>query len=115
MELPAQVGYCFQWEYCGWVVVELPSKILKDDGACSYQLQIEELTRTHLFLAIDMSKTAFVDSSIIALLLSTEKQLREKGGKIAILSPQQQAADLFSVTSIDKIIKIVSDKSELIK
>jgi anti-anti-sigma factor len=113
MELPAQIGYSMQREYNGWVVVELPRKVLKGTDESFFRQQILELTKIHIHIALDMSKTEFVDSSIVALLLSTDKTLTEKKGKLAILAPNNQAIDLFAVTSIDKIIKIVSNDNEL--
>jgi anti-anti-sigma factor len=60
-----------------------------------------------------MKKVVFVDSSIITMLLSVEKMLSEKGGVLVVLYPNKQATDLFSVTSIDKIMKIFTDENEL--
>ncbi|MBL8028280.1 MAG: STAS domain-containing protein [Fibrobacteres bacterium] len=113
MELPAQIGYCMQKEVYGWVVVSLPQKVLRGSEESSFKQQILDLVNTHSKVAIDMSCTDFVDSSIVTLLLAAEKGSSTNKGMLAILAPNQQALDLFTVTSIDKIIRIVPDENGL--
>jgi len=100
-------------QYHDWLIVELPEKVLKGSTGGDFLQTIEKLSDTNTRIALDMHSTDFVDSSIVSMLLSLEKKLSAKGGGLIILSPRQQAMDLFSVTSVDRIIRIVSSKEEL--
>ena len=113
MDITPYNDFCKKREAYGWIIFELPEKVLKCSDETPFYKQILELVKTTRKLALDMQKVVFVDSSIITLVLSVEKMLTEKGGALVVLYPNKQAAELFSVTSIDKITKILANENDL--
>ena len=55
---------------------------------------------------VDMSDISFMDSSGIAVLLSTFRKVSELGGEMTIKGASKQAGRIISAAGIDRIIKI---------
>ena len=60
---------------------------------------------------LDLAKTDFMDSTAIAWLISTTKQIRAGGGALAIHSIVPRARQMLDLLKIGKIVPIVSDES----
>mgnify|MGYP001854359526 CR=1 FL=1 len=56
--------------------------------------------------AIDMSGLSFMDSSGIALILRTERRMREMGGRAAVLNPGKQPLRVIDASGIDRLIQV---------
>ena len=56
--------------------------------------------------AIDMSGLSFMDSSGIALILRTERRMREMGGRVAVLNPGKQPLRVIDASGIDRLIQV---------
>ena len=56
--------------------------------------------------AIDMSGLSFMDSSGIALILRTERRMREMGGRAAVLNPRKQPLRVIVASGIDRLIQV---------
>ena len=56
--------------------------------------------------AIDMSGLSFMDSSGIALILRTERRMREMGGRAAVLNPGKQPLRVIDASGIDRMISV---------
>jgi anti-anti-sigma factor len=60
---------------------------------------------------LDLSKTAFMDSTAISWLIMTSKQFRAAGGSIAVHSIFPRTRQMLDILKIGKIIHLVSDES----
>jgi anti-anti-sigma factor len=63
---------------------------------------------------VDMSEVPYMSSIGIRALLMSGKAVSGRGGKFAILSPQQNVLDVLKVSGIDQILTICSDIDEAI-
>lgn len=59
-------------------------------------------------ISIDLSKTRFIDSSGLGVLLSLNKTLRAKGGLLKLLNPSSAVAQLIELTRLHRVFEIVN-------
>jgi anti-sigma B factor antagonist len=52
-------------------------------------------------VVVDLSDVTFMDSSGLSLFLTLERELRERGGRLAIACPDGAARLIFDVTGLD--------------
>jgi anti-sigma B factor antagonist len=57
-------------------------------------------------VAIDMAEVSFVDSSGIAILVASAKQLRERGNVLVIQSPPRMVGKVLEMTGVTKLVKV---------
>ena len=55
---------------------------------------------------LEMSGLGFMDSSGIAVVLRTQKRMRETGGKFCVLDPSPISARVLSASGIDRLVPI---------
>ena len=64
-------------------------------------------------VAVDLSNVPFMDSSSLGLLVSNFKQLRERGGDLAIVGVAGSPQKVLSITGIDNVIPLFDQASDL--
>ncbi len=57
-------------------------------------------------LELDFSKVGFMDSSGIAVVVTTMRRLKEYGGRLSIVNMPAQAYKVISATGLEKLIEI---------
>jgi anti-anti-sigma factor len=62
-------------------------------------------------LIVNLARTDFLDSTAIAWLIATSKQIRAAGGKLAIHSVVPRARQMLDLLKISKIVPIVADEA----
>ena len=60
-------------------------------------------------LILDFSQVSFMDSSGIALILSTLRRAREIGGKLRVSHVPHQAMRVLNAAGIERLVEIVPD------
>lgn len=58
-------------------------------------------------LVIDLSKTTFIDSMMLGVLLGALKRLTGVGGQLVIVCPDSQIRRVFEITSLDRVLRLV--------
>lgn len=66
-------------------------------------------------IIIDLSKTSFVDSSIIGAMVVMLKRISEKGGELRVVVPNSETFNLFSITSLYKVFNLYNSVEEALK
>ena len=56
---------------------------------------------------LDMSKLSFMDSSGIAVILKTDRRLKENGGRLFIDCPKSQPLKVLEAAGIDRVVDII--------
>lgn len=56
--------------------------------------------------SLDMANLSFMDSSGIAVILKTDKRMREMGGRASVLNPAQQPLRVIDASGIDRMILV---------
>jgi anti-sigma B factor antagonist len=62
-------------------------------------------------VVVDLSAVTFLDSSALGALVGTLRRLRERGGRLRIVSPHSPAARIFEVTGLDAAFDLYSDRA----
>ena len=71
------------------------------------QLVTEGNTR----LVVDLSRTAFIDSSGLGALVAGLKRARQVGGDLRIAAPTDQVRTVLSLTNLDRVLTPYDDVS----
>lgn len=67
----------------------------------------KDLTEQAQEVSIDLSKTRFIDSSGLGVLLSLNKTLRAQGGVLKLLNPSSAVTQLIELTRLHRVFEIV--------
>lgn len=60
---------------------------------------------------IDFSKTGYIDSSGLGVLVSLSKRIREENGRLRLAGLNQDLRTLFELTKLDTLFQISDDRS----
>jgi anti-sigma B factor antagonist len=63
----------------------------------------------NVHVIVDLSKVNYLSSIGIPMLINTAKAVAGRGGKLVLLSPQQNVSDVLDIVGIQQIIPIYID------
>lgn len=90
-----------------------PTHILTSINAVELQDWAAEcLSSGHTSLLIDMQRVSFMDSSGLGALLSTQKMVNSKGGKLGLCRISGQARMLFEMTTTSQLFSVYASPKE---
>ncbi len=64
-------------------------------------------------VAIELSGIQLIDSMGIGILVNFYKQVKKKGGRLALVNPSEVAKDIFEVSDMDKWLPIHSNQKNI--
>src|ERR1044071_10175221 len=67
------------------------------------QALAESIEGGHVRIVVDLSKTTFVDSTALGVLIGAVKRLRSRQGELAIVNTDESIAKTFEITGLDQI------------
>lgn len=89
-----------------------PYAILDGTTAPQFKLEVSsEIAKKPLVLVINLKNVTHMDSTGLGCLVTILRKIREIGGEMAITSVSGQVKELFELTSVDKIFKVIKDTS----
>src|SRR4051794_12901357 len=65
-------------------------------------------------MVIDLTNTNFMDSTGLSTLVSAQKRMRSRGGKLVIVNVDPSLAYTFQITGLDLVFKVVDDRRRAI-
>lgn len=87
------------------VVINLPEKV-SAEVADQLKIYIRELVKKNKYkLVMNLSQTAFMDSSGLGALVSKIAVTRANGGDVRIAQPQEYIVNLLELTHLDQVMK----------
>lgn len=66
-------------------------------------------------VVVDLTKTSFVDSATLGVLLGGLKRLRPQGGEIALVVDDANIRKIFEITLLDRVFPIVQTLPEALE
>lgn len=57
-------------------------------------------------LVVDLSRTTFLDSSALGVLIATLKRMGERGGRLAVVEPPPTLRRIFEITALDRVLEL---------
>jgi anti-sigma B factor antagonist len=83
-------------------------------GAGVIDLKFSAVAGSKRSIVVDMSAVEFLASLGIRVLVMGAKAVRNKGGRLVLLSPQDDVKLVLTTAGIDEIIPIMSDRADAI-
>jgi len=63
-------------------------------------------------VAFDLTKTTYIDSSAITLMLNYQKRLRAQNGNIVVFGASEDAKSIFSIVGLDNSITVFDTREQ---
>jgi anti-sigma B factor antagonist len=94
------------------IVLEVSGEIdLATAPALEHELLRAE--RSHDLVAIDLSKTSYLDSTGLHLIMAADLRLREHGGRLLVVQGPPQVSRVFELTGLIDHLDVVHGEAEL--
>jgi len=65
---------------------------------------------THL--VVDLSRTTFLDSSALGVLIGAFKRMRERSGRLDVVQPPAALRRIFEITALDRILSLYESREQ---
>ena len=88
------------------LVVGAEGRLTVDNRHQLKQQVLDELERGERKFLIDFSRTQYIDSSGLGVLVSLSKRIRERGGVLRLAHLSENLRDLFAMTKLDTLFRI---------
>jgi len=95
-------------------VLRIDGKII---GEAVHQLQQEMLRQLDAsggMLVLDITGVPLMDSSALGTIVATLQNVKRNNGKIVLLNPQKSVQNVLSITRLDTIFEIFTDKADAV-
>ena len=96
-----------------FVVLDLPEHMVKTGQDVYLRTKLLDVIEKQKNVAVNLSKTAFINSGIVTVFLAAEKLVQKYGKRLFLIHPSEQAMELFTVTSVNRIITILDNEKDI--
>jgi anti-sigma B factor antagonist len=62
-------------------------------------------------IVVDLTKSTFIDSTTLGVLVGARKRLREHDGSLAVVCPDPEKLALFEMTGLDRVFSIHENRT----
>ncbi len=77
-----------------------------------FNLRIMELEKKELFIALNMKKVDYIDSSTIGIFIKVYRKLKEKEGELVFFNMTEKVINIFEGNNLSEIFKIYDSEEE---
>jgi anti-sigma B factor antagonist len=99
----------------GVTIVDVEGQLIVGNRQELKQKVLEELDGGERKFVIDFSKTGYIDSSGLGVLVSLSKKIREQGGELRLSSLNEDLRTLFELTKLDTLFRIADARGEALE
>jgi anti-sigma B factor antagonist len=96
----------------GVVVVEVDGQLIVGNRQELKQKVLDALEEGNKKFLIDFSKTGYIDSSGLGVLVSLSKKIRDEGGDLRLAGLNDDLKTLFELTKLDTLFAITDSATE---
>ena len=89
-------------------LIEVGGQLIVGNRQLLKEQVLDQLERGDRKFIVDFSKTDYVDSSGLGVLVTLSKKIREQGGQLSLVSLSEDLRTLFELTKLDTLF-IFSD------
>jgi anti-anti-sigma factor len=97
------------------VVVDVDGQLIVGNRSELKQKVLDELERGERKVLIDFSRTGYIDSSGLGVLVSLAKKIREQGGELRLANLNDDLKTLFELTKLDTLFQIADTKERALQ
>lgn len=87
-------------------IVEVEGQLIVGNRQDLKQKVIDEVEKGARKVLIDFSRTGYIDSSGLGVLVSLAKRIRDTGGELRLSSLHDELQSLFELTKLDTLFQI---------
>ena len=84
-------------------LIEVGSQLIVGNRQLLKEQVLDQLERGDRKFRLDFSKTDYVDSSGLGVLVTLSKKIREQGGQLSLVSLSEDLRTLFELTKLDTL------------
>lgn len=99
----------------GVCVVDVDGQLIVGNRQELKQRVLDELEGGETTFVIDFSKTGYIDSSGLGVLVSLSKKIRERGGDLRLSGLNEDLRTLFELTKLDTLFTITDTRAEALR
>jgi anti-sigma B factor antagonist len=93
-------------------VVDVDGQLIVGNRQELKQKVLDELEGGARKFLIDFTRTGYIDSSGLGVLVSLSKKIREQGGELRLSSLNEDLRTLFELTKLDTLFRIAGTRAE---
>lgn len=87
-------------------IVEIEGQLIVGNRQDLKQKVLDEVEKGARKVLIDFSRTGYIDSSGLGVLVSLAKRIRDSGGELRLASLHDELQTLFELTKLDTLFQI---------
>lgn len=99
----------------GVTVVDVEGQLIVGNRQELKAKVLEELDNGERKFVIDFSRTGYIDSSGLGVLVSLSKKIREQGGELRLSSLNEDLRTLFELTKLDTLFRIADSREDALE
>ena len=96
-------------------VVDVEGQLIVGNRQELKQKVLEELENGARKVVVDFTKTGYIDSSGLGVLVSLSKKIREQGGELRLAGLNEDLRTLFELTKLDPLFEIADSREEALR
>ncbi len=93
-------------------IVEVDGQLIVGNRQELKQKMLEALDHGARKLLVDFTKTGYIDSSGLGVLVSLSKKIREQGGELRLAALNEDLRTLFELTKLDTLFQIADSREQ---
>ena len=93
-------------------IVEIDGQLIVGNRQELKQKMLDALDAGARKLLVDFSKTGYIDSSGLGVLVSLSKKIREQGGELRLAALNEDLRTLFELTKLDTLFQIAGTREQ---
>ena len=97
------------------VVVDVEGQLVVGNRQELKQAVLEEVERGERKFVVDFSRTGYIDSAGLGILVSVSKKVRESGGELRLANLNEDLRTLFELTKLDTLFNIADSRDEALQ
>jgi anti-sigma B factor antagonist len=97
------------------VIVDVDGQLIVGNRQELKQKVLDELERGERKVLIDFTRTGYIDSSGLGVLVSLSKKIREQGGELRLANLNDDLKTLFELTKLDTLFQISDTKERALQ
>ena len=66
-------------------------------------------------IVVDLTRTTFIDSTALSVLVEATKRLRPEGGRVALVCVDQNLVKIFRITALDRLFPLYESRGEAVR
>ena len=96
-------------------IVDVDGQLIVGNRQELKQTVLDELEKGDRKFLIDFSKTGYIDSSGLGVLVSLSKKIREHGGDLRLAALNEDLRTLFELTKLDTLFRIADSREDALQ